>query len=131
MGVVLLIKTDQSEALVGVADHKEPIDIHKWLAGNKLSLTLNSKVEEILGKNKLEFKDISGIVFFAGPGSFTGLRIGSSVANTLAYSLKVPIVAVGGDDWQAKGLASIKNGDNDQIAKIHYGNEPNITKPRK
>ncbi len=127
----LLIKTDQAEAFVGLAEDLEATGSIEWLAGNQLSLTLNSKIEKLLAENNLEFSDISAIVFFAGPGSFTGLRIGASVANTLAYSLKVPIVGVTGEDWQDKGMARIKKGENDKIAKIHYGNEPNITKPRK
>ncbi len=128
---ILLIKTDQADVFVGLAEDLEVTASLEWLAGNQLSLTLNAKIEKLLKENNLEFKDISGIVFFAGPGSFTGLRIGASVANTLAYSLEVPIVGVSGKDWQDKGLASIKKGVNDRIAKIHYGNEPNITKPRK
>lgn len=128
---ILLIRTDQVEAFIGLAEDLELTASLEWVAGNQLSLTLNTKIQKLLNDNNLDFKDISAIIFFAGPGSFTGLRIGASVANTLAYSLNIPIVSVSGKDWQDKGLASIKKGDSDKIAKIHYGNEPNITKPRK
>lgn len=48
-------------------------------------------IKEILEENNLTLKDIKNIVCINGPGSFTGLRIGLSVAKTLAYTLNVPI----------------------------------------
>jgi tRNA threonylcarbamoyladenosine biosynthesis protein TsaB len=37
--------------------------------------------------------DIEGVVCFKGPGSFTGLRIGLTVGNALAYAQNIPVVA--------------------------------------
>ena len=48
-------------------------------------------IEKILKKNKLEFKDLKGIEVETGPGSFTGLKVGVSVANALGYSLGIPV----------------------------------------
>lgn len=48
-------------------------------------------INKILKKNKLKFKDLKGIEVEIGPGSFTGLRVGVSVANALAYSLNIPV----------------------------------------
>jgi len=44
-----------------------------------------------LKKNKFDFNDISAIEVNPGPGSFTGLRIGVTIANTLGWVLKVPV----------------------------------------
>lgn len=55
------------------------------------SQVLLSLIDEILKKNQLDFKDIKGIEVETGPGSFTGLRVGVSVANALGYSLKLPV----------------------------------------
>lgn len=46
---------------------------------------------KILKKNKLNFKDLSGIEVETGPGSFTGLRVGVSVAQALGYALNIPV----------------------------------------
>ena len=51
-------------------------------------LPLIKKTLEGEGKN---LSDISEIEVFTGPGSFTGLRVGVSVANALGYSLGVPV----------------------------------------
>jgi len=48
-------------------------------------------VEKLLRASNLTIQDITQIEVFAGPGSFTGLRVGVSVANTLATLLEIPI----------------------------------------
>lgn len=50
-------------------------------------------------------RDIEGVVVSLGPGSFTGLRIGVTVAKTLAYVLERPIAGVGTLDAMARGAA--------------------------
>lgn len=44
-------------------------------------------IEAILKENKLNLKEIEEVDSFPGPGSYTGLRIGAAIANTLNYSL--------------------------------------------
>lgn len=48
-------------------------------------------VDQILKKNKKSLKDLTEIKVNLGPGSFTGLRVGVSVANTLGWALKIPV----------------------------------------
>ena len=48
-------------------------------------------IDEILKKNKLRLNDLTKIEVNLGPGSFTGIRVGVSVANTLGTFLKVPV----------------------------------------
>ena len=51
-------------------------------------------IESIMKENNVSFENIKDIVVINGPGSFTGLRIGLSVAKVMAYSLRVPITTV-------------------------------------
>jgi tRNA threonylcarbamoyladenosine biosynthesis protein TsaB len=74
---------------------------------------------------------VQGIVAYQGPGSFTGLRIGLTVANALAYSLKVPIVATAGDQWVKLGQSRLTRGESDQLALPEYGAPVHITLPKK
>lgn len=48
-------------------------------------------IEKLLKSQKLDYKDLKGIEVEVGPGSFTGLRVGVSVANALAYALGIPV----------------------------------------
>ena len=55
------------------------------------SLYLLPLIENILKENNCTPQDINEIIVINGPGSFTGVRLGVTVAKTLAYTLKIPI----------------------------------------
>jgi tRNA threonylcarbamoyladenosine biosynthesis protein TsaB len=55
------------------------------------SQKLLSFLEETLENEGKTLSDITEITTAIGPGSYTGLRVGMSVANTLSYLLKVPV----------------------------------------
>lgn len=57
----------------------------------KTSRDLLPLIEEALCESNLALTDISEISVHTGPGSFTGLRVGIAVANTLGLLLGVPI----------------------------------------
>lgn len=46
-------------------------------------------IDSLIKKNNLTFKDLTEIEVETGPGSFTGLRVGVSVANSLGFALKI------------------------------------------
>lgn len=58
------------------------------------SQTLLPMIDEIVKMTGTELADIDGIAVASGPGSFTGLRIGSSTAKGLGLVLKKPIIPV-------------------------------------
>lgn len=55
------------------------------------SQVLLNLITEILKDNGLDFKDLKGIEVEKGPGSFTGLKVGAAVANSLGYALNIPV----------------------------------------
>lgn len=55
------------------------------------SQVLLSLIEKALKKARVSIQDLTGINVETGPGSFTGLRIGVSVANALGFALGVPV----------------------------------------
>jgi tRNA threonylcarbamoyladenosine biosynthesis protein TsaB len=74
---------------------------------------------------------VQGIVCFQGPGSFTGLRIGLTVANALAYSYQLPIVASQEPRWLEAGIGRLLAGETDDQALPFYGTDVHITPQKK
>lgn len=103
----------------------------QWLAERRLAKELLGQIEDFLKENNLKFQDLQGLVVFRGPGSFTGLRIGATVANTLADSLEIPIVGGLGEDWLTSSTSRLQAGENDKIVLPEYGAPPHITQARK
>jgi tRNA threonylcarbamoyladenosine biosynthesis protein TsaB len=128
---ILTIRTDKPEAELGFFDDERQIDYELWQADRELSLTILSKITDLLQRNGKEISSIGAIVTYKGPGSFTGLRIGLSVANTLAYGLRIQVVGSDQVAWIQDGIERIKRGENEKIVLPEYGQAPNITRPTK
>lgn len=129
--IILTLRTDNPEAELGLFDDDNQLAYATWAAHRELAETLHTKVEELLKSQGKTLKDIEGIVCLKGPGSFTGLRIGLSVANALAYGLKVPIIGIEDtEEWLQKGLAELKSGKNDEAVMPAYGADVHITPPK-
>jgi tRNA threonylcarbamoyladenosine biosynthesis protein TsaB len=129
--LILTLRTDKHVAEIGLYDNDNKIAYYEWQAYKELSETIHRKIKDILSSNNYDFNDIQGVIVFQGPGSFTGLRIGISVANALAYSLNVPIVAAGKEDWIISGVKRLSLGGNDELVTPEYGALPHITTPKK
>lgn len=103
-----------------------------WEANRSLADGLLKFIGDNLASFDKKLTDIDGIGVMHGPGSFTGLRIGLTVLNTIASNGHVPIVGVDmSDDWQRNALNRLEAGNNDNLVMPVYGAEANITKPRK
>lgn len=125
--MILCIKTDNPTAEIYLYDKLTKLQEDVWHADRALARDLLAHIEAVVG----EWKKLTGIVVFAGPGSFTGLRIGITVANTLADGLRIPIVGETGDGWLENGVKHISNGENQRLILPRYGADPNITAPKK
>jgi tRNA threonylcarbamoyladenosine biosynthesis protein TsaB len=128
---ILTIRTDRPEAELGIYKDSKKAQHISWQAHRELSLTLLTKIDEILNMSSISREQLEGIVVFKGPGSFTGLRIGMAVANALAYSLGIPIVAAAGANWIEAGLKHLQDGENDKIALPEYGGPAHTTAQKK
>lgn len=129
---ILTLRTDKPDSEIGLFEDSTQIDYEVWQAHRQLAETIHPKIDELLARNQRSLKDIDAIVCYQGPGSFTGLRIGISIANALAYGLDVPIVGVEGEeDWLQKGIARISKAENDKVVIPEYGAPVHITTPKK
>src|SRR6266446_5979812 len=105
--LILGIRTDKPEAELYLYEDQKKLGQLKWQADKELSKTIHRQIEKILDKSSINLQQLDGIVCFKGPGSFTGLRIGMSVANALAYAQDIPIVASSGEKWIDVGIGEL------------------------
>lgn len=129
--IILCLATDQPEAHIGLYEDTKLLKEVRWQAHRELSNTIFEKLQSLLDTQQLKVTDIEGFVCYKGPGSFTGLRIGLSAVNALAYAGTVPVVSSEGENWQQDGIKRLQSGENEKIAMPHYGAEANITTPKK
>ncbi len=105
-------------------DTSQPLTIMKldnktyeWDSGRNLAKNLLKFIHDKLAENRKDWQDITEISFMSGPGSFTGLRIGATVVNTLASQLKIPLYN--------------HRGEKVKLIMPEYGRPANITPPKK
>lgn len=128
--IILTIRTDKPEAEVGLYTDNKELAYETWQAHRALAETLLSKIAETLAAQKLSLKDVAGIACYKGPGSFTGLRIGLTVGNALAYGLRLPIVSETGHNWRQTAVRRLLSGEKEPIALPEYGADIHITLPK-
>jgi tRNA threonylcarbamoyladenosine biosynthesis protein TsaB len=125
--LILTLRTDKPEAEIGLYEGDTQITYVTWQAHRQLAETIHQKIVDVLKKSGHTLEDVRGIAVFKGPGSFTGLRIGLTVANTLAYALDIPLVAESDPRWLEGCLARLQNGEADGQALPFYGADVHIT----
>ena len=91
---VLAIDTATRYAGLALLDETGVISEQTWRSENNHSVELIPAVARMLSQQKLKAQSLTGIAVATGPGSFTGLRIGMSVAKGLCLALGIPIVGI-------------------------------------
>ena len=90
---------------------------YEWDSGRNLARDLLKYIHDRLQEQGADWRDLTEITFMAGPGSFTGLRIGATVVNTLASELNIPLYN--------------HRGEKVKFIMPEYGREANISAPKK
>lgn len=101
MNYFINIETSTDICSVSLSNQDGVIDIRENQSRNHASTTA-LYVQELLVANNLTVKDLSGVAVSKGPGSYTGLRIGTSTAKGMAYQAGIKLLAI--DTLQAMAL---------------------------
>ena len=128
--IILTIRTDKPEAELGLYHSQEQLAYDVWQAHRQLAETIHQHIDVLLKETGKKLEAIEGIVVYQGPGSFTGLRIGLSVANALAYGLQIPIIGAQ-EDWIEQGVKELLAGKTDKVVLPEYGAPVHITQQKK
>jgi len=134
--LILAIDTAGSPSTVLLAQGKKVIQEKTWSDLHTQSEKTLPTIEQLLKKANLGLNDLGLIVVNQGPydqsqkpASFTGLKVGITIANSLSLALKIPVVGVSLKDQKIKDVvenSDFSNQKQDFIKPI-YSKEPNIT----
>lgn len=103
----LYIDTSSSYLYSGIVEDNKLIAEIKEEYGQSLSEVALPKIVSLFEKNNLTAKDIDKIIVVNGPGSFTGIRIGITIAKVYAWSLNIPITTI--TSLEAMAISSKNN----------------------
>ena len=102
----LYIDTSSSYLYTAIVENEKLLSEIKEEFGQSLSEVALPKIASMFEKTNLEAKDINKIIVVDGPGSFTGIRIGITIAKVYAWSLNIPITTI--TSLEAMALSSDK-----------------------
>lgn len=103
MTLILALETATKVCSVALYKDENLIDCKEEHGDYSHAEHLAVFAKDLLNKHHFEFKNLSAIAISKGPGSYTGLRIGTSFAKGLCYSLQIPLIAI----ETLKGMAEL------------------------
>ena len=114
-----IIALDSSGTTATVAIARDGRLLAEYTVDNGMthSQTMLPMLDAITRQLDLKMEEVDAVAVAGGPGSFTGLRIGAAVVNTLAHELNIPLFD--------------HHGKKHKIILPDYGRGANISKPRK
>lgn len=89
---ILFIETATNICSVALSQNGKVIYAHVGEVPNMHATNLTVFISDLLGRAKIGFNQLSAVAVSKGPGSYTGLRIGVSVAKGLCYALDIPLI---------------------------------------
>ena len=104
---ILYVDTSSSYLYAGIVEENNLLCEVKKEFGTSLSEEALPEIVSLFTKTNLNAKDIDKIIVVNGPGSFTGIRIGITIAKVYAWSLNIPITTI--SSLEAMMLSSKEN----------------------
>jgi tRNA threonylcarbamoyladenosine biosynthesis protein TsaB len=122
MAVILNIETSTEVCSVALAKDGKLLFEKESPEGLNHSELLTVFIEELFAENNFSIKEIDAVAVSKGPGSYTGLRIGVSVAKGLCYALEKPLISVGSLDalgiYTSQNVSNYLNGEDYQNIRL-------------
>ncbi len=91
---ILGLDSSQERLNLGIIEEEKILAEKSLGAKGRLAEVIVGEIDKTLREVKLNLSQLSGLAISIGPGSYTGLRVGLSVAKSLAWSNKLPLMAV-------------------------------------
>src|SRR6187551_564583 len=94
MALILSLETSTTVCSVALAQDGRLIGTSELRLEKSHSSHITVLIQQLLENTGFTNQDLSAIAVSGGPGSYTGLRIGTSTAKGLCYALDIPLIAV-------------------------------------
>ncbi|HEY5691001.1 MAG TPA: tRNA (adenosine(37)-N6)-threonylcarbamoyltransferase complex dimerization subunit type 1 TsaB [Cyclobacteriaceae bacterium] len=94
MALILSLETATSVCSVALSNDGEILASSHLHIGQSASSKLAVMIDELLRRCDKSAEDLSAVAVSAGPGSYTGLRIGVATAKGMCFALNIPLIAV-------------------------------------
>lgn len=114
MALILSIETSTSVCSVALHDKGEVVAFLEEQKPNSHAAILTVLIEKLLSDCKVPVEKLDALAISSGPGSYTGLRIGVSVAKGICFALNKPLISVSTLQIIAAHAISISNISNDK-----------------
>ncbi|HAO52608.1 TPA: hypothetical protein DCQ85_04050, partial [Candidatus Magasanikbacteria bacterium] len=124
MNFLLIDMSEKDQIHLALFDEKKIVE--KNYEGQNRELLLC--IDNLLTENNFEKENIKGIMVVVGTGSFTSTRIACVVANTFAFVLQIPLLAIKVEeivDVQSL-IPKLLEQEKGQYISATYSGEPNI-----
>ncbi len=105
MAKILCIETATEVCSVALANDGELLSCCENADGHSHAEKIMELIDNCLKQGKTEAGQLQAICISSGPGSYTGLRIGTSAAKGMCYALSIPLLAVSSLEGIARGAA--------------------------
>ncbi len=130
---LLYINTAERDFLkFALINKKSEVFLFEKNVSNKQSENTLFLLDKFLKKNRIKLAKLEKIIVNRGPGSFTSVRIGVVLANTLSNSLKIPVIGIDNFNPEKKSdyikLLNIES--KEEFVKPFYYKEANITQAK-
>jgi len=89
----LLLDSSNKFLSVGLSRDGKVLDKICYEAWQRQSEMMVTEIDNILKRNKVDKSELNAVVVGVGPGSYTGVRIGVTIAKTIAYALHIKLFA--------------------------------------
>jgi len=114
----LIIDTIDKKCEVAIYDGRD-IDSQKWQWRKDTGTEVLQNIQKLLKKRHKTLQNISTIIVNQGPGSYTGTRVGITIANSLGWSLNIPVTGFSGKFFEAARKIEEKLSKN-KLPKNHF-----------
>ena len=92
--LILNIDTALETAIISISKMGEVLEVVIGTEQKEHASLLHPAIKNMLTNHSLSIKDLDAVAVIAGPGSYTGLRVGIATAKGLAYALNIPLIAI-------------------------------------